>query len=172
MLSTQTIVYILLALAVITLVIPGLRDLLSKKGKKEAATPPAPSSTLPLQLQAYERLVVLTDRLAPQNLANRMLQPGLSAKEMQLTLIQAIKGEYDHNVSQQIYVSRTAWDAVQNVKEQLISLIVQVGNTLPENATAMDLNKKLLEVFLQNKNESPTQSALEVLNAEAKKLMK
>lgn len=171
--STQTLVYILLALALITLVVPGIRDFfLSKKSPSLLPDKNTGAGVLTLQLQAYERLVVLLERISPENLISRTNQPGLPAKEMQLALIQAIKGEYDHNVSQQIYVSRAAWDAVRNVKEQLVSLVNQVGNTLPETATALDLNRKLLELLLQKDNESPTRSALEVLNTEAKKLMK
>jgi hypothetical protein len=88
---------------------------------------------------------------------------------MQIGLIQTIKAEFDHNVAQQIYVSPTAWEAVKTLKEQTITIINQVASQLPENATAMDLNKQILEVFLQAEN-SPSELTSQILNAEAKKL--
>ena len=73
-------------------------------------------STRPLQLQAYERLVLLCERIALPNLISRLSQPGLSAKEMQVFLIETIKQEYEYNASQQIYVSQPAWEAVTKFK--------------------------------------------------------
>ncbi|MFL5788260.1 MAG: hypothetical protein ACJ748_09410, partial [Flavisolibacter sp.] len=75
-------------------------------------------STRPLQLQAYERLVLLCERIALPNLISRVSQPGLSAREMQVFLIETIKQEYEYNASQQIYVSTIAWDAVRNLRDQ------------------------------------------------------
>src|SRR5581483_11588393 len=63
-----------------------------------------------LRLQAYERLVLLTDRIALPNLISRMNVGGLSSREMQLLLIKAIKEEFEHNVTQQIYVNPAAWE--------------------------------------------------------------
>ncbi|WP_282456175.1 DUF7935 family protein [Chitinophaga sedimenti] len=40
-------------------------------------------------------------------------------------LIQTVKAEFDHNISQQIYVSPAAWEAVKTVKEQVISLVIR-----------------------------------------------
>ena len=70
----------------------------------------------PLQLQAYERLVMLAERISLPNLISRanQAQPGLSAKEMQLFLLDNIKQEYEYNASQQIYVSPLAWEALKN----------------------------------------------------------
>ena len=75
-------------------------------------------STRPLQLQAYERLVILTERVALPNLVSRANQPGLSAREMQILMLESIKQEFEYNSSQQIYVSHVAWQAVNNLKEQ------------------------------------------------------
>jgi hypothetical protein len=116
--------------------------------------------------------VVLTERISPEQLINRLNQPEFSARAMQQLLVQTIKAEYDHNVSQQVYVSKEAWDAVKNAKEQLISLINRLAAQLPEQATALELNKKLLELMLKNETAFPTQTAQEILSQEAKKLMR
>jgi hypothetical protein len=141
----------------------------NRQGKK--VTEP-PFSTRPLQLQAYERLVVLAERIALPNLVSRVNQGGLSAKEMQLLLLESIKQEFEYNSSQQIYVSPVAWQAVNNLKEQNMLIINQVAQVLPADAKGIDLNKTIMEIILaQNKNALHT-IVLDALNFEARKLMK
>lgn len=76
--------------------------------RKKAAPDTSAFNTKPLQLQAYERLVMLAERIALPNLVSRANQPGMSAKEMQLLLLESIRQEYDYNATQQIYVSPVA----------------------------------------------------------------
>ncbi len=129
------------------------------------------ASTRQLQLQAYERLMLLTDRIALPNLINRVNQPGLSAKEMQSLLTQNIRQEFEHNTTQQIYVTSEAWEAVRNFKEQNLLVINQVASFLPQEATGLDLNKSLLELLSQNPKASLQLIVAEALSFEAKKLM-
>ena len=124
-----------------------------------------------LQLQAYERLLLLTDRIALPNLIQRMNTPGLSARDMQLLLIQSIRQEFEHNVTQQMYVSPEAWDAVRNFKDQNMLIINQIGSFLPEEASSTDLNKHLLDLLMQNPKASLQDVVSEALSFEAKKLM-
>jgi len=139
-------------------------------GKKETA--PLPLDTKQLQLQAYERLTLLTDRIALPNLVNRLNQPGLSVREMQSLLSQSIRQEFEHNSTQQIYVSPEAWDAVRNLKEQNLLVVNQVATFLPETATGLDLNKSILELTMQNPKASLHNVVAEALSYEAKKLMR
>ena len=104
-----------------------------------------------MQLAAYERLILLVDRISLPNLISRLNQPGATAKEMQHLLVQSIKQEYEYNISQQIYVSADAWSAIKNLKEQNILVINQFANTLPPHATGLDLNKFLLEYLMNDK---------------------
>ncbi len=141
--------------------------------QNEGKTPnDLPVATKQLQLQAYERLTLLTDRIALPNLVNRVNQPGLSAREMQSLIAQTIRQEYEHNITQQIYVSAEAWDAVRNLKEQNLLIVNQVASFLPENATGLDLNKSLLELTMQNPKASLHHVVAEALSFEAKKLMR
>jgi hypothetical protein len=130
-----------------------------------------PFNSLPLQLQAYERLVVLCERIAMPNLISRVSQPDLSAREMQIFLIEGIKQEYEYNASQQVYVTARAWDAVRSLKDQNMLMINQIANVLPPDAKARDLNKKLLEVEMDQEQKPLHTVVLETLNAEAKRLM-
>ena len=129
-------------------------------------------STRPLQLQAYERLVLLTERIAIPNLVSRANQPHLSAREMQILLLESIKQEYEYNTSQQIYVSPVAWEAVRNLKDQNMLIINQMASSLPEDARSIDLNKKLIEFVMNQQKGNLHTIVLEAINYEAKKMMK
>jgi hypothetical protein len=128
-------------------------------------------NTVPLQLQAYERLVMLTERISLPNLISRVSQPQYTAKEMQMVLLDNIKQEFEYNSSQQIYVSRVAWEAVRNLKDQNMITINQVANVLPPDARAHDLNKQLLEIILNQKEKDLHAFVLDTLNYEAKEIM-
>src|SRR5688572_26373339 len=126
----------------------------------------------PLRLQAYERLVLLSERISLPSLISRVSIPGVSAREMQLMLIESIKQEYEYNVTQQVYVSTTAWNAVRNLRDQTMLIINQVANMLPPNATSGDLNKQILEVILNQQDKALHTLVLEALAQEAKQVMK
>jgi hypothetical protein len=132
-------------------------------------TPGIPSRQL--QLQAYERLILLTDRIAIPNLIQRVNQPGLDAKEMQTLLTHSIRQEFEHNITQQIYVSPEAWDAVRNFKEQNLLIVNQVASFLPPEASGSDLNRSLLDLLVQNPKASLQNIVSEALSFEAKKVM-
>ena len=133
---------------------------------------PQGHSTKPLQLQAYERLVVLAERVSLPNLISRSNQPGMSAREMQLLLLESIKQEFEYNSSQQIYVSPLAWQALKNLKEQNMLIINQVAQTLPADAKGIDLNKRILELIMAQDKNALHNIVLDALNYEARKLMK
>jgi hypothetical protein len=138
--------------------------------RKTPKTAPTDQNIRPLQLQAYERLVMLTERISIPNLVSRANQPTLNAKEMQLLLLETIKQEYEYNATQQIYVSPVSWDAVRNLKEQNMLIINQVASSLPENSTGIDLNKRLLDYTMTQKKGSIHEIVLEAVNYEAKKV--
>lgn len=138
-----------------------------------AATLPANSaSTLPLQLQAYERLVILAERIGLRNLIGRVPSDKLPVLHFQAILVDNIKTEFEYNVSQQIYVSPQAWDALLNLKEQNIFLINQLGSFLAPDAPAIELTKAIAEYLSTNENASLQQIVMDALNYEAKALMR
>lgn len=147
-----------------------------KAAREEKQQPRSDNSNginpLQLQLQAYERLILLTERIALPNLISRINQPGVAGKDMQMMLTHTIKQEFDHNITQQLYVSNEAWDAVRNLKEQNIHIINQVASYLPADVSGNDLNKQLLEMIVQNPKMTLHNVVAEVLSYEAKKLMR
>lgn len=142
------------------------------KKKKASAEPADGFTSRPLQLQAYERLVMLAERIAIPNLVSRANQPGLDARQMQRLLIDSIKQEYEYNTTQQIYVSPTAWEAVKNLKDQNMLIINQVGASLPAEASGLDMNRRLLEFMMASKKGALHEIVMEALNFEAKKMMR
>jgi hypothetical protein len=141
------------------------------KQGRPALKPDTTESTTHMKLQAYERLILLADRIALPNLISRSNQPGLSVREMQNLLIQTIRQEFDHNITQQIYVSPEAWDAIRNLKDQNMLIINQVASFLPESATGQDLNKNLLEMVMQTPKASLHHIVSDALSFEAKKIL-
>ena len=140
--------------------------------EKEKAVGAGPATaTQPLQLQAYERLMLLVDRIALPNVISRSNQGGLSAREMQALLTQQIRQEFEYNVTQQIYVSAEAWEAVRNLKDQNLLIVNQISSFLPQEATGQDLNRSILEMLMQSPKASLHNIVADVLSYEAKKLM-
>ena len=145
-----------------------VNDLRKRKQKPETDN----YSVRPLQLQAYERLVMLTERISIPNLISRANQPGLDSRQMQRLLLESIKQEYEYNTTQQIYVSPVAWEAVKNLKDQNMLIINQIGTSMPAEASGTDLNRSLLEFTMSQKKGALHEVVMEALNYEAKKIMK
>lgn len=165
----ETIVIVLLGVEILALIWMITEFSGMKTSIKERAG--INNETIKLRLQAYERLTLLAERIALNNLISRVPNAGLSAKQMQHALVEAIKTEYEYNISQQVYVSPEAWRAVHNLKEQNIYIINQLTITLPFQASAMDLNKQIIDYLMSNPKASLHTIVLEALNFEAKKIM-
>ncbi len=160
--------------AVIALLLAGFLAYLfwqQRKSVEEENASSSDATTKSLRLQAYERLTLLVDRIALPNLISRVNQNGVSAKDMQFLLTHNIREEFDHNITQQIYVTPDAWNAVKNLKEQNMLVVNQLASALPPHATGLDLNKLLLEYLMIDKKGQLHEVVSEVLSYEAKKLL-
>lgn len=122
-------------------------------------------TVLPVRLQAYERMTLFLERTSPQNLLVRINQPGLSAREFHKLLLEEIRNEYNHNVSQQIYIGEEVWSHIKNAKEDLILEINEASQSVHPEASSIDLAKKIFEVAL-NKKVDPVGLALSELKKE------
>lgn len=142
-----------------------------EKPAKEEAPKPVGSGSNSLQLQAYERMALLVDRITIPNLISRTPHEGLSARDMQLVLTRSIRDEFDYNITQQIYITPETWNAVKNLKEKNLLIINQVGSIIPPNATGLDLNKAILEYLMNDAKANQHELVSEALSFEAKKLL-
>ncbi|GBL35534.1 hypothetical protein EMGBS15_11290 [Filimonas sp.] len=127
--------------------------------------------TLQMRLQAYERLAIFVERMHPNAMVGRYYTKESTAQDLQLAMVQSIRAEYEHNLSQQIYVSHEVWQTITSVKEQEITMINRVGASIPMGAPANEFVKALTEFVLTDDTELPTSIALESINREAKKAM-
>ena len=118
----------------------------------------------PIRLQAYERVVLFIERISPESLIFRVFKQEYTAMQLQTALIINIRDEFEHNFSQQVYLSTVSWELVRNAKEDMIKLINTAASKLNDNATATDLSQKIFELSLGEK--LATKKALECLKNE------
>lgn len=113
---------------------------------------------VPIRLQAYERVVLLLERITPANLLARLGSSDYTAEEFQQILIHEIRNEFNHNLSQQVYMSDSAWTYVTTAVEQTISLINASSNALNGEAKGFDLARMILENNATGEMDTPSQA--------------
>jgi hypothetical protein len=145
-----------------------LRQLKSAINAKQPANTGSGNSLLPLQ--AYERLTLLADRISLKNLVTRMHSGNFTTAELQAGLVETIRTEYEHNITQQIYINPEVWKAVTNLKEQNIFIINQLAASIPPNSNAVELSKLILE-YSSNKDAELSSIVLDAIQYEVKKLI-
>lgn len=119
-------------------------------------------------LNAYERLVLLCERIQPDKLAIRLQSPQLNVQTLSQAMIVAIHQEFDHNVTQQIYISENLWNIICISKDEAIFEIIQTAGELDPNAESQLLTQQLLE----KKQESRLNQALLAIRKEANHYVK
>lgn len=167
----QMIIALIPAAAVVVVVYIFLK----KQGEKEI-------SSLSIQLKkerqkffleprvdAYQRIVLLMERVNPHSLVMRIHDPKISAKAMQAELLNAIRNEFDHNVAQQIFISQDAWEMVKKSKEETVKIINIAAKQMEESASATDLSSKIFELISEI-DELPTEITIRRLKEELQRL--
>ena len=139
--------------------------------KKETKREMQNDESKKVMLQAYERLTLLVSRIALPSLIVRLNVPASTVQDMQILLLQTIREEFDFNISQQIYVSNDAWNAVKTLRDQNMLIVNQIASSLPEHATGGDLSKIILDFLMNDKRGSLHELVGNVLADEAKKLL-
>jgi hypothetical protein len=124
--------------------------------------------TLPLRLQAHERLLLLLERISPESLVLRLRRPDTTNAELHSELIAAVRTEFEHNLSQQIYVSPELWRVIAMAKNSVLSCINTCAAPLSPADSSMQLAQKLLEWHVDN--ELPTTPAIQQLKKEVAKV--
>lgn len=113
---------------------------------------------VPIRLQAYERITLLLERITPANLLSRLSSSDYNAEEFQQILIHEIRNEFNHNLSQQVYMSDSAWTYVTTAVEQTISLINSSANALNKDATGIQLARLVLQNGAGEEMDTPKQA--------------
>ena len=120
---------------------------------------------LPMRLQAYERLALLLERISPESLIMRVNKPNMTATQLHSELLSSIRAEFDHNLSQQVYISSKAWELIRTARGNIINMINAASDQVKDDATAITLSQKIFEQVVQLKN-SPVEEALEFIKKE------
>jgi methylthioribose-1-phosphate isomerase len=124
----------------------------------------------PIRLQAYERIVLFLERTSLESLLVRTNSPGMSAAQLHSALLNTIRAEFEHNLSQQIYMSQQAWEVVKNARSNAIKLINTEFEKVPETATSIEFSRHLLEKVMEIEKE-PTKTAIEYVKNEISVMM-
>lgn len=120
----------------------------------------------PIRLQAYERLALFLERISPNSLILRCYRPGMDIKLLQGVMTKNVRDEFEHNLSQQVYVSTEAWSRIKEAKEEMINLINSAAVRLPEGSDPLSLAGAIFE---NSAKQNPLDSALESLKKELQK---
>jgi hypothetical protein len=127
------------------------------------------NQTLPLKFQAYERLVLFIERVNPANMLIRLHGTNYSAHDLHSLVVSEIRDEFQHNVTQQIYVSERAWNVVKRVKEDTMSVVTNAVKGLPEAATGLELSKTVL-AHLSSLQDNPYDIATSMIRKDMEEL--
>lgn len=124
---------------------------------------------LPLRLQALERMTLFVERINPANLLVRVHNPGMTAKQMQILVLEEVRAEYQHNVTQQLYLSTEAWNIVKRVKDDTVSLVNSAMKELNPESSAVELSKIVFS-RLESLEQSPYDLAMMVIKSQYQEL--
>lgn len=124
----------------------------------------------PIRMRAYERLSLLLERTTPEHMLVDMNLAEMSVTQVQQRLMQVLRMEYDHNLSQQIYVSDEVWDLIVAAKEQMVAFVNSIAQQLPPGSSALDYAKVLITAYTSN-GETANDRALHALKDEARTLI-
>ena len=123
----------------------------------------------PLRLRGYERLALLLDRTTPEALLRDLDVQELTAQQISSILLQKLRLEFDHNLSQQIYVSDEVWEAITEAREQMVLFLSTMSRQFPAETNGVEVAKLMLTAYAQN-GETPHQKAMKKLKDEVRTL--
>ncbi|RDC54867.1 hypothetical protein DU508_18780 [Pedobacter chinensis] len=124
---------------------------------------------LPLRLQAHERLIIFTDRINPANLLVRLHQQGIGIAALQAGILNEVRSEYQHNITQQLYVNSGTWNVVRKLKDDTIAMINNAVQGLPTDANGIELSKAILQ-HMAGIDENPYDLTIELIKKDIQKL--
>ena len=122
----------------------------------------------PIRLQAYERMALYLERISPESLVLRCYQPGMDTKLLQGVMTKTIRDEWEHNLSQQVYISSEAWRRIRQAKDEMMGVINSAAITIPDDADPTCLASAIFATIAEG--QVPTASALEFLKQEMREL--
>lgn len=124
---------------------------------------------LPLRLQAHERLIIFVDRINPANLLVRLHQQGIGIATLQAGILNEVRSEFQHNITQQLYIGSVTWNVVRKLKDDTIAMINNAVQGLPADANGIELSKAILQ-HMASIDENPYDLTIELVKKDIQKL--
>ncbi len=126
---------------------------------------------IPMRLQAYERAILFMERISPENLLLRIDGRDKPVAIFHKQLTMEIRAEFEHNVTQQLYIDAESWAAVVRAKEQTIALINQIARSLPQDAVGTELGKRVLNELVRLES-APAREGIVLLKRDVSRMFK
>lgn len=164
----QIVGYIIPALVVFLTTYMVIRAFLDREQKQRAMEfrQSYLRESLPIRLQAFERLTLFLERIALNNLLPRVRKQEMTVADFRTALINNIRMEYEHNLSQQVYLTAETWGMVRSAKEETISIINRNTMTLQPDLPGIELHKKIISELADSDDDAITQKVLVQLKKE------
>ena len=118
------------------------------------------------RLQAYERLTLLCERLSIPNLLWRLNNLGSNTETMNATLLLAIQQEFEHNVTQQLYVSDKLWQIIAFARNEMVAVVSRAYDKLDKGSSIEQFKQTLMEELKLQKSD-PLETAKQAIKIEA-----
>ena len=121
----------------------------------------------PIRLQAYERMALFLERISPDSLVLRTPHPCMDLKLLQGVMTKNIRDEWEHNLSQQVYLDPAVWARIREAKDEMINLVNSSAVTVTDTD---DPTRLAASIFASAAQHLPTDKALEELHREINEL--
>ncbi len=121
----------------------------------------------PIRLQAYERMALFLERISPNSLVLRCWQPGMDLRLLQGVMTKNIRDEWEHNLSQQVYLTPGLWARIREAKDEMVNLVNSAAVSLPDTN---DPTRLAATIFASSADRSPVDGALEAMHDELHEL--
>ena len=121
----------------------------------------------PIRLQAYERMALFLERISPNSLVLRCYQPGMDLTLLQGVMTKNIRDEWEHNLSQQVYLTAELWERIREAKDEMVNLVNSAAVSLPDTT---DPTRLAAAIFASAADHAPVDGALEAMHKELHEL--
>jgi hypothetical protein len=171
----EYLIYIIVALIPASAVLLVVYIVLKKQGEKEIASLSMQIKRerkqffLEPRVDACQRIVLLLERINPHSLVMRLHKTNQTAVLFQTELLNNIRSEFDHNVTQQIFISTPSWEMVKKSKEETIKIINIAAQQMDNDSSSSDLSAKIFEIISEIE-ELPTEITIKQLKGELQQL--
>ena len=123
-------------------------------------------SAVPLKLQAYERLSMFCERIAVPSMILRLRNDNQTAAALRVAMLLAIQQEFEHNITQQVYVSKNLWEIIKFARDETVMTINGVAEKVDPQAPGKELAGTLLN-YVSSQEGSVLDKALIAIKKEA-----